>query len=161
MRLPDRRNKSVLIVEDNAIFRQCLSALLLKRLPGLSVIEDPDGRNVLAEVGDLKPAMVLMDIRLPGRSGLELTKMIKAKHPETFVAIMTSSAEPEYVRASAASGADRFFVKAFMDDEMIVNLINEAIGAIDTEPGRTVERRSHNNVAQAVSNTEAPLAANS
>lgn len=120
-------NKRIMIVEDNAAFRHCLNSMLLDRFPDLSIIEDSAGDRVLEQIHALHPAMVLMDIRLPRINGLDLTRKIKSERPETFVAVMTSSSEPEYGAASTAAGADRFFVKGQLDCATISELIRSVV----------------------------------
>ncbi|RPI99103.1 MAG: response regulator, partial [Deltaproteobacteria bacterium] len=63
----------ILIVEDNATFRQMLKEMLYSRFPTMKIAEEPDGRELFPEMDAFHPDIVFMDIRLPGENGLELT----------------------------------------------------------------------------------------
>ena len=63
-----------LIVEDNASFRQYFKENLQIRFPSMVIEEVGDGNEVLPKVEVLSPALIFMDIRLPGENGLQLTK---------------------------------------------------------------------------------------
>jgi DNA-binding NarL/FixJ family response regulator len=103
---------SILIVEDNASFRQMLFDLLSDRFPDIEILEAHEGRDALRLVEQFEPFLVFMDIRLPGEHGLELTRKIKLSHPETAVTILTSYDLPEYREAAQRSGASHFIVKS-------------------------------------------------
>jgi DNA-binding NarL/FixJ family response regulator len=100
-----------LIVEDNFIFRQMLKEVLCAQFPTMAVAEEPDGSELFAKIDAFHPNIILMDIRLPGESGLELTKKIKMNHPETVVVILTSYDLPEYRQAAIQNKADYFITK--------------------------------------------------
>jgi len=74
--------KRVLIVEDNAFFLQFFRETLRSRFPSLEISEAADGEEAIQKIKALQPEAIFMDVRLPGESGLELTKKIKA-HDET------------------------------------------------------------------------------
>ncbi len=64
----------VLIVEDSALFRQILKDTLHDRFPSIEIHEATDGEEAFQKIETLRPALIFMDIRLPGENGLELTK---------------------------------------------------------------------------------------
>ncbi len=101
----------VLIVEDNTTFRQMLKEVLYARFPMMEIAEEPDGSELFRRIDTFRPALVFMDIRLPGESGLELVKKIKRDHPEIIVVILTSYDLPEYRQAAEQSKADHFMTK--------------------------------------------------
>ena len=100
-----------LIVEDNATFRQMLKEVLHARFPMMEIAEEPDGSELFRRIDAFHPALVFMDIRLPGESGLELVKKIKRDHPEIVVVILTSYDLPEYRQAAEQSKANHFMTK--------------------------------------------------
>jgi CheY-like chemotaxis protein len=71
---------SVLIVENNDFFRRSSKEILKMYIPSLSVDESVDGSDALTKIGQVSPDMVFMDIRLPGKNGLELTREIEGHH---------------------------------------------------------------------------------
>ncbi|MBI5583365.1 MAG: response regulator [Deltaproteobacteria bacterium] len=113
---------NILIVEDNAFFRQSFKEHL--HLTGPNVQEAVDGPETLEKVKTFPPHLIFMDIRLPGESGLSLTKKIKARHPEIQIVIVTSYDNPEYREAARQSGASHFFSKDALNFEEITALIN-------------------------------------
>jgi DNA-binding NarL/FixJ family response regulator len=107
---------NILIVEDGAIFRELLRTTLQSRFPSMEIFEVTNGKEALEQMEALLPGLVFIDIRLPDTNGLELTKIIKAKFPETKVVILTNYDFPEYREAAFNYKADHFIPKdTFMD----------------------------------------------
>jgi len=100
-----------LIVEDNASFRQYFKENLQTRFPSMVIEEVGDGNEVLRAVEVLGPALIFMDIRLPGENGLQLTKKIRKNHSEIKIVILTSYDLPEYREAAFQYGANSFVTK--------------------------------------------------
>ena len=125
-----------LIVEDNATFRKTFKEVLCKTFPLMAVEEAQDGVEALKKIETFVPDLVFMDIRLPGQTGLELTKKIKTSHPEVTVIILTDYNLPEYREAAFDSGADDFVVKGSLNPaaiEVLVKLISSR-KHLDKEP---------------------------
>jgi DNA-binding NarL/FixJ family response regulator len=101
----------VLLVEDNLTYRGMLNQLLVERFPELQINEAGDGRQALLLSGSLDPDLVIMDIPLPERNGLDLTRLIKAEHPQTVVLVLSSYDLPEYRDTFERWGADYFVSK--------------------------------------------------
>jgi DNA-binding NarL/FixJ family response regulator len=109
----------VLIVEDNRIFREAFKKGLLDYFPSMVVEEAGNGEEALQKIKESLPALIFMDIRLPGINGLQITQRVKKDFPNINVAILTDYDLPEYRQAAVQYGADRFFVKnAFKWDEL-------------------------------------------
>ena len=100
-----------LIVEDNSLFRQALRESLQKSFPGIVIDEAVNGAEALQRINALLPDLILMDIRLPGESGLGLTTKIKAIHPDVTIFVLTNYDTLECRRAASRCGADRFIAK--------------------------------------------------
>jgi len=101
----------ILIVEDNGLFRQTLRGSLQMSFPGVAIDEATNGVEALQRVQAFFPDLILMDIRLPGESGLGLTQKIKAVYPDIIIFILTNYDIPEYREAAFRYGADRFILK--------------------------------------------------
>ena len=112
-----------LIVEDNATFRKTFRDVLCKIFPFMVVEEAMDGVEATEKVETFLPDLVFMDVRLPGESGLELTKKIKVSHPEIHIIILTNYNLPEYRKAAFESGADDFVVKDSLNAAAIEALV--------------------------------------
>lgn len=113
----------VLIVEDNSTFRQSLREMLALRFPSLGIKEASNGDEALVAVEATNPDLIFMDIKLPGKNGLELTRMIKKSNSRVEVIILTSYDIPEYREAAFQSGASHFFTKGSARSEEIADVV--------------------------------------
>ncbi len=100
-----------LIVEDNKLFRQTLRECLEGSFPEIIVDEAVNGVEALKRINASRPDLILMDLKLPGESGLGLTQKIKTFYPDINVFILTSYDTPECQIAASRCGADRFIAK--------------------------------------------------
>ncbi|MGZ3493242.1 MAG: response regulator transcription factor [Thermodesulfobacteriota bacterium] len=101
----------LLIVEDNNIFRQTLRESLQVSFPEIAIDEAANGVEALKRVNVFAPDLILMDIRLPGESGLALTQKIKAIYPDIIIFILTNYDSQECREAASRYGADRYIPK--------------------------------------------------
>lgn len=112
-----------LIVEDNDNFRQTLRSLLDSRFPSMTIEEAGEGREALEKVHDFDPDLIFMDIKLPGESGLQVSRRIRRFNPEVKIIILTSYDFPEYREAARNGGADHFISKGSSKAEEILALV--------------------------------------
>jgi two-component system response regulator YesN len=112
-----------LIVEDNATFRQSLRATLETEFPLMVIEEAEDGKEAMERVTTFRPDLVFMDIKLPGETGLDLTKRIKTNDTSIVIIILTSYDFPEYREAAQQYGADYFVSKGSSTREEILELV--------------------------------------
>jgi DNA-binding NarL/FixJ family response regulator len=117
----------VLLVEDNPIFRTSLKEMLAVRFPWIKIVEASDGEEALQKFNSNCPALIFMDIRLPGKNGLQITKMIKEADCDVEVAILTSHDNPEYRAAAMSSGASRFFAKGNAGSDEIADFVKSTL----------------------------------
>lgn len=109
----------VLVVDDHAIFRQGICALLSRR-KGIQVIgEAENGQQAIEQVRALKPDVVLMDIAMPGMNGLEATQEIHKSFPETRVLVLTQYETREYVFSLLRAGAAGYIPKLTRIEELV------------------------------------------
>lgn len=119
-----------LIVEDNVTFRQSFKEILKVEFPSLELAEAGDGKEALEKIEALHPALIFMDIKLPGENGLQLTRKIKASHPDAIVIILTSYDLPEYREAAQRSKANYFITKGSPTHE-IFEVIRSALSNVN------------------------------
>jgi DNA-binding NarL/FixJ family response regulator len=101
----------VIIAEDHAVVREG-TRQLLEREADLEVVgEAGDGAAAVALVDRVKPDVAIMDISMPVMTGIEATKQIKAKHPETAVLILSAYDDDPYVFALLEAGAAGYLLK--------------------------------------------------
>jgi len=113
----------ILIVNNSNGFRQLLKGALQASFPTIAIEEAADGGEALQKVDAFLPHLIFMDIRLPGENGLELTKKMKATHPNITIFILTSYDIPEYREAASQYGADGFFAKASLTSMELAALV--------------------------------------
>ncbi|GAA2723966.1 MULTISPECIES: response regulator transcription factor [Streptomyces] len=101
----------VLIVDDQMMVREGFSVLLGAQ-PDIDVVgEAVDGRQAVEKVAELRPDVVLMDIRMPGMNGLEATREIVAADSGAKVLVLTTFDLDEYVYQALRAGASGFLLK--------------------------------------------------
>jgi DNA-binding NarL/FixJ family response regulator len=113
----------VMLVEDDEGFRRSLAGLLTSRFPSVVLGEASDGAQAMEKVESFLPQLIFMDIKLPGQNGLDVTRRIKALHPEVNVIMLTSYDFPEYREAARACGASGFLSKGASTADEIQDLV--------------------------------------
>lgn len=116
-----------LLVEDSISFRTTLHFMLHERFPGIEILEAGTVDDALSITTSYRPDLVLMDIKLPGANGLELTRKIKDADAAIRVIILTSFDLPEYREAAFNNGASDFLCKETASPGDILSLIQHAI----------------------------------
>ncbi len=117
----------ILIVEDSHFYRQLLKELLESRFPGLTIEEAADENEAIRKIDSVPPDVILIDVKLPGNGGLQLTKEIKEKHPDTKIAVLTAYDTPEYREAASSHGADKFLSKGSDSNKTILEFVRSAL----------------------------------
>ncbi len=108
-----------LIADDHGVLRAALRALLNGRSELEVVGEAGDGNEVLRLTGELRPDLVLMDISMPGRGGIETTRELKQMRPEAQVLILTVHEDEELLREAMRAGASGYVVKRALESELL------------------------------------------
>jgi two-component system response regulator NreC len=110
---------SILIADDHGLIRTGLRALL-QEVTEISIVgEAEDGYTALRRIAELKPDIVLMDISLPGLSGIEVTRQVREISPVTRVLMLTVHEDEGMLRESIRAGAYGYFLKRAADAELI------------------------------------------
>jgi two-component system response regulator NreC len=109
----------VLIADDHTIVRAGVR-LLLETEPDMEVVgEALTGEQAIELAASLRPTLVLMDIAMPGLDGLEATRQIKAKAPDTRILVLTMHRSDEYFFEMLKAGASGYVLKAAETDELV------------------------------------------
>ena len=110
---------SVLLADDQALVRAGF-ALILNAEPDLEVVgEAADGGAAVSLAGELRPDVVLMDVRMPGVDGIEATRRITSVLPATRVLMLTTFDLDEYVVSAFRAGASGFLLKTAPRDQLV------------------------------------------
>ncbi len=115
----------LMLVDDQPLVRNGIASLLRTR--GHEVVgEANDGREALDLVDQTSPDLILMDIRMPRMGGLEATRLIKARHPETKIVMLTVSDDENDLFEAVKSGAHGYLLK-----DLEASQFFEALDAVD------------------------------
>ncbi len=129
--MPEMR---LLLVDDHAILSAGLRALLGYYDDIEIVGEARDGTEALELVGKLRPDVVLMDIAMPGLSGIEATRLIREQYPHTRVLVLSQHAEGQYVLAVLQAGASGYVLKRALGADLLQALRAVARGETYLHP---------------------------
>jgi len=108
----------ILIVDDHAILRRGLKALLSDEFHGAAFGEASDARQALEQLRKEKWDVALLDITMPGKSGLELLKEFKAARPKLPVLILSAHAEDQFAIRVLKAGAGGYLTKESAPEEL-------------------------------------------
>jgi len=125
----------LLVVDDHPVFRQGLRDVLSTDSEIVVVGEAADGKEALEQAYALQPDVILMDINLPGNSGLQATSQLLESLPEIRVVVITGYDEPEQIYHSLRAGAAAFCSKDMPPESLIrtVHAVNEGMVVIQRQ----------------------------
>lgn len=127
--------KTILLVDDHAMLRAGLRALLAGE-PDLEVVgEASDGQEAVLLAEQLHPDVVVMDIAMPVMNGLEATRRIAARLPETRVLALTMHAEEQYLLQVLEAGGSGYVLKRSADTELLEAIRSVSRGRAFLYPG--------------------------
>jgi two-component system response regulator DevR len=109
----------VMLVDDHEIVRGGIKAMLHATDDIVVTAEAGSVRDAIDEADRARPDVVVMDVRLTDGSGIEATREIRAKHPETKVLMLTSFADDEALFASIMAGASGYVLKQVNANELL------------------------------------------
>ncbi|MCS7259622.1 MAG: response regulator transcription factor [Anaerolineae bacterium] len=110
---------SVLLADDHAVVRAG-TRQLLERQPDMRVVgEASNGEEAVRLAVQLRPDVVIMDVRMPGMSGVEATRRIKQEVPHVAVLVLTAHDDDEYIFALLQAGANGYLLKTAEIDELV------------------------------------------
>jgi DNA-binding NarL/FixJ family response regulator len=127
----------VLVVDDHALHRDGTRQILAAHSDVEVVGEADSGEVALALVNHLRPDVVLMDIRLPGMNGVEVTRQVIQDHPDVRVLMVSAYDEDEYVRGALEAGAAGYLSKTAPGKELVQAVRSVAGGPSVLQSGLT------------------------
>ncbi|MCA8930490.1 MAG: response regulator, partial [Alphaproteobacteria bacterium] len=115
----------VLLVDDHSLYLEGLRNLLAAR--GFQVVgAASDGIEAQEQAAALRPDLILMDVQMPRCDGVEATRLIKARHPEIKIVMLTMAAEGEVLFDALKAGASGYLLKSVTGDDFF-RLLNNAL----------------------------------
>ncbi|MBT3337614.1 MAG: response regulator transcription factor [Anaerolineae bacterium] len=143
----------IILVDDHEVVRIGLKSLL-ERHPEFEVVgEASSAREAVEKTASLKPDVVVMDIRLPGVSGIDACEEIVKRFPETKVLMLTSYAEDEMLFSAIRAGASGYVLKQIGSGDLVKAL--ESVGSGEGLLDPAVTQRVFQEVRRAVREEEA------
>jgi two-component system NarL family response regulator len=122
----------VLVADDHALFREGIRRLLAAT-PDMEVVgEAKSGEEAAALVEDLAPDVVLLDIKMPGMSGIDVARVIRTTSPRTRVVMLTVHANEEFLFEAIKAGAMGYLLKDASSNELLqaVRLVAQGEGLL-------------------------------
>lgn len=156
----------VLVVDDHPVVRQGLQAVIGDE-PGMVVVgEAGNAREALALYRELRPDVVLLDLRLPDGDGVEVIRAIRSLAPQARVAVLSTYGDHEDIRGALAAGALGYLQKGAQRDDLLeairrvergekalpLDILERAVDAMGTEALTEREREILRLVAEGLQN---------
>ncbi len=124
----------VVLVDDHAVVRSGLR-LVLQSAPEIEVVgEAENGERAVLEVRAHRPDVVLMDVQMPGISGIDAIPAVLQAIPETKILVLSMQDDPRHVRAAFATGASGYILKQAVDTDVIDAVLAVARGEQYVDP---------------------------
>src|SRR5438067_12723818 len=128
----------IVLVDDHAVVRSGLR-LLLDGQEEIEVVgEAGNAKDAIFRARALKPDVILLDVVMPGQSGIDVLPSLLKEAPETRVLVLSMQDDPSYVREAFAAGASGYVLKEAADEEVVTavreiagggNYVHPAVGA--------------------------------
>lgn len=152
------KKQRIILVDDHEVVRLGLKALL-EHHPHFEVVaEAASAKEAIEQTSRYRPDIVLMDIRLPGVSGIEACEEIIRDYPDTRVVMLTSYAEDEMLFSAIRAGASGYVLKQIGGGDLVRAL--ESVGRGESMLDPAVTQRVFQEVRRAVKEEEASAFAN-
>ncbi|MGJ3239055.1 MAG: response regulator [Anaerolineae bacterium] len=149
----------IIICDDQAIVTEGLQ-VILESDPDLTVVAiGQDGAQAIELVAEHQPDIVLMDLKMPGKNGIQATRHIKTHHPETYILVLTTYDADEWVFDAIRSGASGYLLKNTPPSDLIKAVKKTVAGETPIDSavaGKlfTHVKRAESNVTPSIANTD-------
>ncbi len=105
-------SRTILVIDDDPLIRRLIAATL-HDVGGYTIHEAPDGEAGLAAAAEHEPSLVLVDFEMPGITGVETSRRLRAAGSRATVVMLTGSALEDTEPQARAAGVDHFLTKPF------------------------------------------------
>jgi two-component system, NarL family, response regulator NreC len=125
---------SIVLADDHTVVRRALR-VLLEEEPGFEVVAEADDADVAVRyLRGHKPAVLILDLNMPGRPSLEAIPDMKEASPETKIVVLTMQKEPGFARQALQLGVLGYVLKEAADDELVQAVRSAAAGETYLQP---------------------------
>jgi serine/threonine protein kinase/DNA-binding CsgD family transcriptional regulator len=131
--VPDRigaKTLRVVLADDHTILRRALASMLATRDDILVIGEASNGEEAIAKVVELKPDVLILDLNMPGKGGLDALPDIRSQAPSVKVLILTGREEDWYIMQALRSGAHGYILKSADEADLIDSIARVTQGSI-------------------------------
>jgi DNA-binding NarL/FixJ family response regulator len=118
----------LVLADDHAILREGLKQILLAQGDIQIVAEAQDGHEVMKRVRELEFDVLVLDMSMPGKSGVELIKQVKAERPKLRILVLTMHEERQYAVRAIRSGASGYLTKEGASSQLVSAIRKVAAG---------------------------------
>ena len=125
---------SILLVDDHSLVRRGFRHLLEDARDITVVGEASDGDEAVRLAEQLRPQVIVMDCALPGMSGLDATRRILQKFPDTAILMLSMHSEDTWVHQAMAAGARGYILKSAVDMELVTAIRRVVAGEVVLDP---------------------------
>ena len=101
----------IMVVDDSVYMRELIEDILLDK--GYEVMQAADGSEMLEKIEKFDPQIVFMDVVMPNQNGIEITNLLKEKHPDIKIVICSAHNNIAIQKKALENGADMFLPKPF------------------------------------------------
>jgi DNA-binding NarL/FixJ family response regulator len=133
----------VLSVDDHPLFRQGIAALIGNQTDMELAAEARNGREALEQFRNYRPDVTLMDLQMPGMSGIDAIAAIRAEFPEARIIILTTHAGDVQVSRALKAGARAYLLKGSLRNELLETIRAVHCGQKRLSPEVAVEIAEH------------------
>jgi len=132
MKPPTTKVLGVFVADDSAPLRSRLIEMLSK-IEGIEVVgQAQDVSEALSGIGALRPDVVILDIQMPGGSGIDVLRDVKQNYPEMIAIMLTNHPYPQYQHRCAELGAD-FFLSKSTDSKTLIQISERLVGRLPAD----------------------------
>ncbi len=131
---PEEGRVSIVLADDHAVVRSALRMLLEAEADFEVLAEAGDADNAARKVRGHHPDVLVLDLNMPGGSGLEMLPKIREESPHTQVVVLTMQSEPAFAREAMRAGALGYVLKEAADDELVKAVRMAAAGETYLQP---------------------------
>jgi len=132
-----------LCADDHPIVREGLAAVIATQEDIVCVGEAGDGETAVAQYRELKPNVVVMDLRMPGRGGVDATIQIRKEFPEARIIVLTTYEGDEDIHRALEAGAQAYLLKDCVRKELVQTIRDVHAGQRRISPAMAARLAEH------------------